>query len=608
MNIKIIKKYFGIFLPVLLLASCKSGGTGSSQEQQISSKRAGINEVIVHELSDPDKLKPLSSTSANANYIEGEIFTGLLATHPVTFEYIPILAESRPEIKEVNEGEYSGGLTITYVLRKEAAWDNGEPVTARDIEFTYKAIKNPQVDAHNSRPYFEFIDDFKIDEANERKFTLYCKDRYFMAEIWSGAIGVYPEYIYDPEKLMRKFTIKELNNPANLERLKSDPDIIKFAQNFDSEKYSREKGFVVGCGPYEFEEWITGQRIVLKKKKNWWGNKLAGSLYSGFEAHPDKLVYEVVNDRTTAVTALKDESIDVMRDIRSKDYNDLRQDEEFLKRFQLTTPIRLAYEYFGFNMKNPKLSDKRVRQALCYSINADQIIDVLYYGLAEKVVGPINPAKKYYNRNIEPYGYDLNKASALLDEVGWKDSDGDGVRDKIINGVKTDLSFTLKYNAGNDIREKMCLFFQESTKKIGAKVEILAKEWTVFLDENKNHDFEIFCAGWVAAPTLDDLKQIWHTQSYNGGSNYVGFGNEDTDNLIEKIRYENDETKRNEMYFQMQEILHEEAPYAFIISPKERIAIHKRFNNAEGLVSRPGYMVDEFVLNPDFGTKAVAAK
>ncbi|HXH18977.1 MAG TPA: ABC transporter substrate-binding protein [Chitinophagales bacterium] len=602
MKITRVIKSLSLLLPAVWLISCNSGKTGSSQE--ISSKRAGINEVIVHEAADFDKMNVITSTAANSGIVTRTLFPALLSIHPETFEYLPYLAETRPAMTEINEGEYKGGLTITYRIRSEAVWPNGTPVTGHDVDFTLKVIKVPQVDAAQVRPYYEYINDIRIDEADPKKFTFYCKDRYFMAEIWS-AIQPIPEYVYDPGQILRKYSVKALSNPASLDKFKGDADLIRFAENFNSEKYQREKAYIVGCGPYEFDSWTTGQRLILTKVKNWWGEKFTGK-ERGFENYPDKIIFEIITDNTTALTALKDEGLDVMRGIPSKDFVELQKDSQFLKLYALHTPLQLSYTYIGLNMKKPKLADKKVRQALAHTVDVKHIIDVLYYGLAERTIGPIHPSQPYYNKNITPYPFDLQKAKELMTEAGWRDSDGDGILDKVIGGTKTPFKVELLMPSDNPVGEKIALMFQKNLEKLGIKMEVVQKEWTVFIDQTKAHDFEIMLGGWSSAPTLTDLKQIWHTTSYNGGSNYVGFGNRETDDLIDKIRYENNAEERNKMYLRFQEITHDEVPYIFLLAPLSKIAIHKRFE-AKPYVYRPGYMVEEFKLNPSFGIRQAVA-
>lgn len=581
-----------------LIAFTSCGG-GKKSGNNVKCARAGLSEVIIRESADCDKINPYTSSSANSRYVESNIFMSLLETDPNTLEFTGSLAIGRPIITEITEGEYAGGMSLTYELRPEAKWDNGSPVMATDAVFTIKAIKNPKTDGDNIRPYFEFINDIVIDPANPRKFTFYCKEKYFQAEEWT-AIVVLPEQSYDPEGIMRKFTIKQLNDPTQTASLKGNADIIKFAQRFNSEATGREPKNIVGCGPYVMSEWVTGQRIVLKRKTSWWGDQLKGKAY-GFEANPEKIVYEIITDEAAAKSSLLGEKLDIHQGIPAKDYLDLEKTGSVTDKYNPHTPDQFAYSYFGLNMRNPKLSDVKVRKALSHLVDVDKVIKVVSYNMSRRVVGPISPMKKYYNNDLTLIPFDLAKATALLDEAGWKDSDGNGIRDKVIDGKKVELTLELKYPSGNPTADKIASMLQEWFKSAGVGLTTTTKEWTVFIEDTRRHNFEMYFGSWIGGHTLDDMKQIWHTQSYNGGSNYVGFGNAQTDQLIEKIRYELNEEVRNQYYKEMQKAIYDEVPYIFMTSPKNRLFIHKRFDNAKSYVLRPGFFEKEFRLNPNFG-------
>ena len=228
--------------------------------------------------------------------------------------------------------------------------------------------------------------------------------------------------------------------------------------------------------------------------------------------------------------------------------------------------------------------------------------------MATRVVGPINANKPYYDKDLKMIPFDTKKAGQLLDEAGWKDTDGDGIRDKVINGQKTKLSLEIKYPSGSDVVEKVMTLYSESLKKAGIELIQAQREWTVFLQETKSHNFEMSYGAWIAAPTPDDPKQIWSTSSYDGGSNYVGFGDQKSDEVIEKIRNEMDETKRNEYYKQFQQMVYDAQPYIFIMSPLNRMAVHARFINAGAKIARPGYVETEFELDKTYGSKAMNAQ
>jgi len=253
--------------------------------------------------------------------------------------------------------------------------------------------------------------------------------------------------------------------------------------------------------------------------------------------------------------------------------------------------MMLAYYYFGINTALKKLSDKKVRIALAHLCDVDKMIKVCMYDLAERVVGPVHPSmKKSYNNAIVPYDFSTEKAKKLLEEAGWKDTDGNGIVDKIIEGKKTDFTINFTVNAGNDIRKQMALLFQEEARKVGIEVNVSQQDWSVYLNNQKKHNFEMFFGGWVSSPVPNDFKQVFHTESIlNEGSNYVSFGNSKTDALIDSIKVELDEDKRAVLDKRLQQILHNEVPYIFLCAPTERIAINKKFTNAKASVMRPGY-------------------
>ena len=565
-------RYFLYFILIsTLIISCKGS-------------KKGKNEINVHELSDPDKLCPYASTSASATAIERFMFQKLIDWDYEKGDFVGMLAVDKPKI-----AEYGNGLKLDYEIRPEAMWDNGTPVTAYDVEFSFKAALNPKTNCEQIGPYLDFLADVIIDTSNPKKFSVISNQKYILVEEYSG-FWVLPEYIYDKEKIMRNFTIADFRDKKKQESLKGDRNILRFADEFNSQKYSREKGFVVGSGPYEFEEWVTGSKLTLKKKKDWWGRKTNDDFLKNYGI-VETIKFKIINDWKTATTAVKGKELDVARGIEYKIFNDLQNDPKLNENYFAYTPTSPQYLYIGLNMTNAKLKDLKVREALAHAVDKEQIISTLLFGLGKPIESMVQPDKKYYNKNLKKFNYDLSLASKLLDEAGWKDSDGDGICDKMVNGKKVQLELNFKYNAGNDTRKNIGLIYKENLKKIGVELNIVAKEWTVFLEDIKKHDFEVYCGAWVGDPNVEDPKQIWHTESSAGGSNYVSYGDAVSDKMIDDIRSELNEDKRNATYLGFQEKVYNEIPYIFLFAPLERIAIAKKFdpNSAKTYSVRPGY-------------------
>jgi peptide/nickel transport system substrate-binding protein len=574
---RIIYISMAVCLAAAMLAGCKG-------------KKAG-GELKPRLFSNPDMLNPINERDNQAQYISQLLFLSLEGTDPESYVTTPVLAVRRPAITEITDGEYKGGIKLEYEIRPEATWDNGTPITADDYIFTIKSILNPKTNCQPLKPYYEWLADIVADSSNPKKFTVYSKEKYFKVENFASYY-ILPEYIYDPQKIMRKFKVTDFNSEEKRSALKENADIQAFATQFNSEKFQRDKDGVVGSGPYRLESWVTGQTITLVRKKNWWGDKLKD--IRDFEAYPDRIVFRVINDQNAAIAALKDGQIDHFFSIPPKAYNELVKDDSVKAKFNLDTPSVFAYTFLAFNERIPKLSDKRVREAIAHCINKKQINEVINFGMNTLVETFVHPLQKQYNADIKPWGYDLDKARALLDEAGWKDTDGDGIRDKMINGEKVKLTLDYKIPAGNKVREETGLLIQEDLKKVGIGMTITAKEGSVFFQDLDKRDFEISYAAYTMDPIMSDPKQLWSTaEAAPGGSNLCGFGTEATDKLIDDLRSELNDDKRIAMYKQLEQIVHDDIPCVFMFIPVNRQAISKKFEVRETLIS-PGVMYNEF--------------
>lgn len=594
MKLQMLIALLGSF--ICLMGTCCQTEPTDPNTKNLPDDMSKENTAYVRLRAEPDGLNPLFAVNAYARQVNYFIFQRLLDFNPNTLEMEPVLAKSRPVVKEILENEEFKGMSYTFEILDEATWDNGQPVTGHDYVFTLKALFNPKVAAQRIRPYYQFISDIKVDEGNPKKFTIFTDEKYILTEASLGTMFFMPEYLYDPQGIMKKYTIKQLLDTEAAAKLgEKDPKLQAFADEFSSPQFSREKGFVNASGPYALEEWETGQHIVLKKKEDWWGAKLAKSNPS-LVAGPDVIHFKILKDQTTALAALKSKDVDAMNQIQPKDYLNLQKDEAFKKYFNLYNPIHPAYYFIQMNMKSSKLSDKRVRRALAHLMDVDEVVDVTLKGMGTRNVGPIQPTKSYYNRDLPLINYDFEKAKTLLTEAGWTDTNNNGTIDKEIDGELVEMELEYLTSSSSKNEQSSAQILQNNAKKAGIKIDIVPKEFTLKTDQLKKHEFELASGGWASHPIPYDPRQIWHTESYGGsGSNYVGFGNEESDALIEKIRVTTDEKERASLYLKFQEMIYEEQPYIFLFYSTNPIAISKRFE-AEVYDIRPGYFPSQFVL------------
>lgn len=356
-----------------------------------------------------------------------------------------------------------------------------------------------------------------------------------------------------------------------------------FGEQFNFHPHNRAP--TVGSGPYKFERWLTGQEISLVRNENYWRGE--------GHAYLDRIVFRILTDYTASLVALKNGEIDFMESLQTIQYLTMTNRERFLNDFVKSTYLIPSYTYFGWRNTHPIFKDKRVRTAMTHMVRRQDAVDKLLFGFAEIVTGNFYKYGPDYNPNIVPLKYDPDKALELLHEAGWTDSNDDGILDK--DGQ--DFRFEMLYPSGNPFSEQLCSILREDLYMIGIEMNIRRLEWSVFINNYiRNKNFDACYLGWVFG-LKGDPKQVWHSESGKGrGSNHIEFSNTRADSLIDAARVEFDEKKRRAMYWEFQEILHEEQPYTFLFSTMRKPAYDKRFKGVFWYPFRPGYQFDEWFV------------
>ncbi|MBI1228377.1 MAG: hypothetical protein GC192_24295 [Bacteroidetes bacterium] len=574
--------FWAIFL-VLFCGSCGEEATSNNWKHNDNTARVRLSTDIT----------TLNPFIARSKY--ERLAIELIYQCPMNFDFktlalVPQLIKATPVVKDITEGEFTGGQSFTYEIFPEAVWDDGQPVIGNDFLFTAKALFNPKTGAQRFVSYIESVRDVQVDASNPKLFTVFTDKKYFLNTETISNINILPEHIYDADGLMKKFALKDLTDPAKAAALAADPALQQFGDAFNSPKFSRE--IAAGSGPYKLAEWVDGQRVVLVKKQNWWGEKLAGQ-YPLLQAFPDTVTFIPIPDAAAAIAAVKDESVDVAFELDSKMFNELRQLDFVKKVYNFFTPPTYVYYYTAMQNRNPKLADKRVRRALAETIDMDMVIKDFYEGLAERAVGPFANDKPYIDKTLKPIAMNLDDARKLLAEAGWTDSNGNGTVDKTIDGALVEMKLQYLYSSSN-FAENYALLLKNNAQKIGIEIELAVVDPKVLSEKRKNGDYELAAGGAGYQPIPDDPKQFWHTDgAVPGGSNYARFGDAKSDAIIDGIQNSPDEATRTKLYKEFQQVIYDEQPFIFLFSPQERIAIHQRF---EPEVSRLGISLQHLKL------------
>ena len=324
----------------------------------------------------------------------------------------------------------------------------------------------------------------------------------------------------------------------------------------------------MGSGPFKFKQWQPGKLIAFERNGLYWGPR----------PWLDEVVYVIHRERNVALQLLKKGEIDLMPRIDATQYFDYNGDKDLKSRFNRIAFQTPDFSFFMFNTRSEFFSDVRVRRAMSYLMDLEKIRSSVYKCLARIVTGPwpfMHPAS---DPSVPSYPYDPGKAAALLSKAGWKDTDGDGVRER--KGKK--LHFTFLIPSQSREVQRMATIYQEDLKKAGIRMDISLQDWSIYVELCRNHTFDMAAMMWDMEWD-NDLYGLFHSKSISGGQNFPAWSNAEADEIMEKGRGELDDEKRNAMFRRLHRILHDEAPYIFAFSPVEAALVSKKFRG-DGLM------------------------
>lgn len=472
-------------------------------------------------------------------------------------EFKPMLAESwtiSPDRRKVRVRLRKGILWHDFkdpVTDKE--WKNRE-VTAQDVKFYVDVIKNPAVDCAPLRVYYNDLE--RIDVLNDYEFEVVWSKPYFMMEDMTLSLMPLPRHLYHA-----------------------------YEGPFDGRRFNDEHArnrMLVGCGPYRFESWEKGKRILLRRFENYYGRSL------GIMPPLETLAYDIIQHPNTRLQSLLSKDLD-MDSLTPDQWVNRTSSPEFgpkgfLKKYSYPG---FSYFYIGLNLNNPLFQDKRVRQALSHLVNREKIRREIFFGLMDAVSGPFPKQSSAYDPSVQPYSFDPAAARRLLAEAGWKEG-----QDGILRKDGRELAFTVVYPNTSVSFQKMLPVIKEDMKKAGVRMDLLGIEWSVLVQRLEKKQFEACLLGWTGT-LKPDPYQLWHSSQadHPASSNHIGFVNPKADELIEKIRQCFDPAERTRLYHEFHRLIHDEAPYLFLFSPSSLVVINDAYRNVRlfpgGIATRP---------------------
>lgn len=499
---------------------------------------------------DPDNLNPFigyESSSYEIWAINYDLLVGFRASDMANV----------PGVGLATDWETSAdGKTWTFTITDKATWQDGKPLTAADVAFTYNYVIDNELGMFID--YMKFID--HVEATDDTHVVFYCtKPKANMLGLW---IPILPEHIWS------KVSAK------------------------DVEKAYKNSPPIVGSGPFQTVEWKKGEYVRLVANKDYW--KGAPKV--------DEVIFQTYQNQDTMAQDLKTGAIQTGWNIPSAQFNTLNNETDL----ESIRCVTIGFDELGFNCADqktypkstghPVLTDPAFRQALQWAVDKEKIVSIGYSGNAAAADTILT--KDYYSEDADyhlspenPYTFDLEKAKAALDAAGYTDSDGNGIREYKGKDITLRLYARSESPESQNCGKLITGWFED----IGLNIDYQVIDDGALADKQYNYDgndfapdFDMFIWGWGGDVDPNFILSILTTGSIESWSD-CNWSNAEYDKLFLKQQTTIDLQKRIEIVKRMQQIVYEESPYIPLVYPKDLECANKgkwtgwvRANNDEG--------------------------
>ncbi|WP_377891532.1 ABC transporter substrate-binding protein [Alkalihalobacillus sp. R86527] len=508
-----------IFVMLLSIGLAGCGGSNESNGDEGGDSDGGSadgNTLIFGRGGDSVALDPAAVTDGESFKVTKNIFDTLLTYGEQDTEINPGLAEKW----EVSED----GKTYTFMLREGVKFHDGTDFNADSVVFNFERWMNGSEESFYY--YKSMFGGFKGDEGHVIE-SVTAKDDYTV------------------EIKLKRPQAPFLKNLAMSPFAIASPDAIekhgdKFGEN------------PVGTGPFVFDQWSRNDKIVVTKNEDYW-----------MDGYPklERVIFRAIPDNSARLNALMAGEIDLMDGLNPSDVQQVEDDANLQTFFRPSMNVG----YLGLTSNREPLNNKKVRQALNHAVDKQSIIDAFYAGQAEPAKNPMPSVIGGYNDDIEPYEYDLEKAKALLKEAGYED------------GFDMELWAMPVPRPYMPDGQKVAEVIQKSFAEIGVNAEIKSYEWATYLEKARNGEADSFLLGWTGDNgDADNFLYVLLDKDNIGSNNYSYYSNDEVHDILIEAQSTPDEEKRNELYKEAQEIIHEDAPWIPLVHSKPALGGSER--------------------------------
>lgn len=453
-----------------------------------------------------------------------------LVQYSADLELRPYLAESW----EVSPD----GTELTFHIRPDVRWHDGEPTDAHDVAFTYVTVTNPETAFPNAAFWDHYVKGPEgVEVIDDHTVRIRLEPHAEFLDAWT-TLGILPEHLLGDVP------------PAELRQ----------------HPYGTQ--CPVGNGPFVFRSHAQQDRWVFEANPAF-PQALGGRPYL------DRYVYRVIPEQTTLLTELLTENIDVYV-APNPDQAQRILDAEHLELIEFTFR---NYVMVAWNARRPQLADERVRRALTMGTNRKDIVEAILGGYGTVANSSVPPFHWAFDPEAAvSLEYDPEEAAALLDEAGWRDRNGDGIRE---NAEGTPLSISVKYNTGNQQRQDVAEIMQAQLREIGVEIRPQVVEWGTLLQQINTptlRDFDGVVMGWVTEFKLDDTD-LFHSARLEQPYAWSGTDDPEIDRLLDALAGAVDREDAMPLWQEYQEALARVQPYTFFYFPDRLAGVNRRVRN-----------------------------
>jgi peptide/nickel transport system substrate-binding protein len=556
---------------VLALSACgTSGGDGDNQAQTSPgfaeceqkpnecntgpTKQGGTIVVALEK-----KIQNWNTVDADGNTFETGLINNAILQVPYNQQPDNSVSWNKNLLSEEPKVLSQDPQTVQYKIKKEAVWDDGTPISAKDFQFHWKIANNkdcPECTPASTTGY-EVID--KIEGSDDDKtvtVTFKAGEKY---PDWRGLFVLFPSHVAAKKG--------DLNTPAGL--------LAGFNGFKETPTWS--------SGAYKFESYEKDVSVTLVPNPKWWGAK----------AKLDKITFRIIEDQAQQIPALRNREVHMLI---SQPTQDMVTQVGQMPGVNYNLMAGPTWEHLDLNNKNAALADPALRRAIFTATNRQEIIDKTI-GPFFKKAAPLNnhnvmPGAPGYKDVITPTGQgagNIDAAKKILTDAGYKLEGG-----KLIGKDGQPVpKLRFRYTNGNALRQQTGELWQAQLKNIGVEIEI---QPTASLGNTlSTGDFDTIIYAWVGTPFIADNRSIWHSE---GGQNHTKWSNAEADKLLDDASKELDTNKMLDLFNQADEIMAKDANVLPLYQKPVFIAVYADYVNVRNNPTAQGqtYNMEEWAL------------